>query len=134
MKYFLKGALLMIGVLALILGVRFAAFFPIHHEAMAVKDPALITAAALSSRNMISSLYLWVASRAFSLIRCREWRRVLRRRGIAVQVREKRDAYGQDQCEHGDYHQCPFDKIFHGFTLIYILDSLHFKQAAVKIR
>jgi hypothetical protein len=45
MKDFLKGALLMIGVLALILGVRFAAFFSIHHEAMAVKDPAPITAA-----------------------------------------------------------------------------------------
>jgi hypothetical protein len=45
MKDFLKGALLMIGVLALVLGVRFAAFFPLHGEAMAVKDPAPIAAA-----------------------------------------------------------------------------------------
>jgi hypothetical protein len=45
MKDFLKGALLMIGVLALVLGVRFAAFVHLPNEAMAVKDPAPIAAA-----------------------------------------------------------------------------------------
>jgi hypothetical protein len=45
MKEFLKGALLTVVVLALVLGIRFAAFFPRHSEAMAMKDPAPIAAA-----------------------------------------------------------------------------------------
>jgi hypothetical protein len=45
MKEFLKGALLTVVVLALVLGIRFAAFFPVHSEAMAANDPAPIAAA-----------------------------------------------------------------------------------------
>jgi hypothetical protein len=45
MKEFVKGALLLAGVLVLVLGVRFAAFFPLHSEATAVMDPAPIAAA-----------------------------------------------------------------------------------------
>ena len=45
MEDFVKGALVLGAMLALVLGVRFAAFFPLHSEAMAVKDPAPIAAA-----------------------------------------------------------------------------------------
>ena len=45
MKDFVKGALVIVAVLALVLGVRFAAFFPLHSEATAVKNPAPVAAA-----------------------------------------------------------------------------------------
>ena len=45
MKDFLKGALVIGGMLALVMGVRLAASWPLHHEAMAVTDPAPIAAA-----------------------------------------------------------------------------------------
>ena len=45
MKDFVKGALVLVAVLALVLGVRFAAYFPLHSEATAVKDLAPIAAA-----------------------------------------------------------------------------------------
>jgi hypothetical protein len=45
MKDFIKGAVLTVGVLALVLGARFAAFVHLPSEAMAVKDPAPVAAA-----------------------------------------------------------------------------------------
>jgi hypothetical protein len=45
MKDFLLGAMVVAAVLALVIGVRFAAFFPLHNEMMSVKDPAPIAAA-----------------------------------------------------------------------------------------
>jgi hypothetical protein len=44
-KDFLLGAMLVIAVLALFMGVRFALFVPLHNETMAAKDPAPIAAA-----------------------------------------------------------------------------------------
>ena len=44
MKDFVKGALLLGGLLALILGARVALFVPLHSEATAVTDPAPIAA------------------------------------------------------------------------------------------
>ena len=45
MKDFVTGALVIVAVFALVMGIRFAAFFPLHSEAMAVKDSAPIAAA-----------------------------------------------------------------------------------------
>jgi hypothetical protein len=45
MKDFLLGAIVVVAVLALFMGVRFALFVPLHNETMAVKDPAPIAAA-----------------------------------------------------------------------------------------
>jgi cytochrome bd-type quinol oxidase subunit 1 len=45
MKDFVKGALVLGAVLALVSGVRFAVFGHLHSEAMSVKDPAPIAAA-----------------------------------------------------------------------------------------
>jgi hypothetical protein len=42
MKEFIKGALLTAGVLALVMGVRIAAFVPLHNETIAVENPAAI--------------------------------------------------------------------------------------------
>jgi hypothetical protein len=44
-KDFLLGAMVVIAVLALFMGVRFALFVPLHNETMAAKDPAPIAAA-----------------------------------------------------------------------------------------
>jgi hypothetical protein len=45
MKDFVKGALLIVAVLALFMGIRFALFMPLHNETMGVKDRAPIAAA-----------------------------------------------------------------------------------------
>jgi hypothetical protein len=45
MKDFIKGALLIISVLALVLAARVALFLPLHHAAMSVTNPAPIAAA-----------------------------------------------------------------------------------------
>jgi hypothetical protein len=67
-------------------------------------------------------------------IRCGDWRRIRHGHRFEVLGQEDRDAYAQDQCKHASCQQCPFEKIFHGFTPIYAFDSLYFKQAGVKIR
>ena len=45
MKDFLLGAMVVAAVLALVMGVRFALFVPLHNEIMSVKDPAPVAAA-----------------------------------------------------------------------------------------
>jgi hypothetical protein len=44
MKDFVLGAMLVVAVLALFMGVRFALFVPLHNEMISVKDPAPIVA------------------------------------------------------------------------------------------
>jgi hypothetical protein len=45
MKDFLKGALMTVVALALVLGIRFAAFVHLPNEAMAVNDPVPVATA-----------------------------------------------------------------------------------------
>jgi hypothetical protein len=44
-RNFLLGAMVVVAVLALFMGVRFALFVPLHNETIGAKDPALIAAA-----------------------------------------------------------------------------------------
>jgi len=45
MKDFIKGALVIVAVLALFMGIRFALFMPLHNEIMGVNDAAPFAAA-----------------------------------------------------------------------------------------
>jgi len=72
--------------------------------------------------------------RSAAFIRCRDRRRILHGHRLVELACNNRDASDHDQREHDAYHQCRFEKIFHGYTSICVSDSVQFTQACVKMR